>query len=336
MLWFKYIKFDSKTYVIHYKKGKIINEGPGLAFYASKRKSSIEAITLGSKDIPFIFTVSTSDFQTVTVQGQLTYMIDDPKKISSVLDFTVDLQATNKTDDAQKLEQRLVNEAQTASTAYIQGMDLRSAITNAKMIQDKIFNGLSSSEIVNSLGIKIMSINIIAVKPTPEMSKALETTTREKLQQEADQAIFLRRNFAVEQERIIKESELNTEIAVQEKQKQIAVKIMEKEQMEQENKKKIRIMRVDADIEIETKRKTLIDSKIENENKLSDSTKYKIAAQLEPYKNIDWKIVSALSHNSPQGDIALAFRELAENAENIQTLNITPDLLKSIIPQKNK
>ena len=52
------------------------------------------------------------------------------------------------------------------------------------------------------------------------MERALETETREKLQQEADQAIYLRRNFAVEQERKIKESELNTEIAVEEKKKQ--------------------------------------------------------------------------------------------------------------------
>ena len=334
MLWFKFVKFDSKTYVFHYKKGKIINEGPGLAFYASKRKSSIEAVTLGSRDIPFIFTESTSDFQTVTVQGQITYMIEDPKKIASVLDFTVDLDGIEKTDDNQKLEQRLVNEAQTASTSYIQSMDLRSAITNAKMIQDKILNGLSSSDTVISLGIKIMSVNIIAVKPTPEMSKALETTTREKLQQEADQAIFDRRNFAVEQEKIIRESELNTEIAVQEKQKQIALKIMEKQQLEQENKKKIRMMAINADIEVETKKKILIDSQVENEKKIADSLRYKLTAQLEPYKKIDWKIISALSPNkSAQNDIALAFRELAENAQNIQNLNISPDLLQSMISQ---
>ena len=59
------------------------------------------------------------------------------------------------------------------------------------------------------------------------MTRALETETREMLQQEADQAIYGRRNFAVEQERKIKESELNTEIAVEEKQKQIAEKKME-------------------------------------------------------------------------------------------------------------
>ena len=62
-----------------------------------------------------------------------------------------------------------------------------------------------------------MGVNILAVRAVPEMTRALETSTREKLQQEADQAIYERRNFAVEQERKIKESELNTEIAIEEK-----------------------------------------------------------------------------------------------------------------------
>jgi len=36
-----------------------------------------------------------------------------------------------------KLEQRLVNEAQTATTAFIQSMDLRQAIRSARLIQEK-------------------------------------------------------------------------------------------------------------------------------------------------------------------------------------------------------
>lgn len=320
------------TYVMHYKKGKLKVEGKGLAFYSSNRKSSIVAVPLGSNDIPFIFSESTSDFQSISVQGQITYKIEEPQKLAEVLDFTVDNYGTRKTKDEDKLEQRLVNEAQTATTSFIQGMQLREAITNAQLIQQKLYEGIAESETVKSLGIRIMSINVIAVKPTPDMAKALETSTRENLQQEADEAIYKRRNFAVEQERKIRETELNTEIAVQEKQKQIAEKRMEKEEMEEENRKKLRLMKVDADIEAEDKRKSLIDIKIENDKKMADVDKYKIAAKLEPYKGMDWKVINALSaNNSAQNDIAIAFRELAENANNIQNLNITPDLLQEIM-----
>ena len=67
------------------------------------------------------------------------------------------------------------------------------------------------------------------------MARALETETRQKLQQQDDEAIYERRNFSVEQERKIKESELNTEIAVEEKQKQIEEKRMETEVQQEEN-----------------------------------------------------------------------------------------------------
>lgn len=331
MFGIKYIKFDAMTYVMHYRKGQMKQEGKGLAFYASNRKSSIVAVPMGSSDIPFIFSEATSDFQKISVQGQITYKIEDPKKLAEVLDFTVDIEGIRKTKDEDKMEQRLVNEAQTATTSFIQGMELKEAITNARLIQQKIFEGISEAETVKSLGIKIMSINVIAVKPTPEMSKALETSTREKLQQEADEAIYKRRNFAVEQERKIRETELNTEIAVQEKQKQIAEKRMEKDELEEENRKKLRLMKVEADIQAEEKRKSLVDIKIENDKKIADADKYKIAAKLEPYKDLDWKVINALSPNhSAKNDIAIAFRELAENANNIQNLNITPDLLQEI------
>ena len=104
------------------------------------------------------------------------------------------------------------------------------------------------------LGIEILGANILAIQATPEMARALETETREKLQQEADQAIYERRNFAVEQERIIKESELNTEIAVEEKQKQIAEKKMESDVQKADNQRKLREMQLEADISVENQR----------------------------------------------------------------------------------
>lgn len=320
------------TYVIHFKNGKMKKEGRGLSFFYASMSSSIVAVPMGSNDIQFIFNESTSDFQTVSVQGQITYKIEKPKDLAEVLNYTVNEKGKLNTNDHEKLKQRLINEAQTAATTFIQSMSLKDSITNAKLIEEKINEGLNESDAANSLGVSIMSVNVIAVKPTPEMSKALETTTREALQQEADAAIYERRNFAVEQERKIKESELNTEIAVQEKQKQIAEKRMEKEHLEEENQRKLREMRVDADIAVEDKRKQLIDAKTENEMKEADAKKYSIQAQLDPYKDMDWKIISAMNNkgNSAKNDIAIAFREMAEQATTINNLNITPDLLQSL------
>jgi len=332
MFGIKYIKFDAMTYVIHYKNGKLKKEGRGLSFFYNSLNSSIVASPIGSSDVPFIFNEATTDFQQVSVQGQITYKIENPKKLTEALDYTVDANGKNKSNDNEKLKQRLINEAQTSAKSFIQGMTLKEAITDAKKIEDRINEGLKNSSTATSLGVEIMSVNVMAVKPTPEMAKALETQTREALQQEADAAIYERRNFAVEQERKIKESELNTEIAVEEKQKQITEKKMQRKIIEQENQTQIREMQIEADIAIEEKTKQLIDAKTENQKKEADSKRYSLEAQLEPYKKMDWKIISALTNNknSAKNDIAIAFRELAENAQTIQNLNITPDLLQSL------
>jgi hypothetical protein len=332
MFGINFIKFDAMTYVIQYKNGAIKKEGIGLSFFYLVRRSSMVAVPMGSNDIQFIFNETTSDFQIVSVQGQITYKIEKPKQLAEILNFTVNDRGILNNNDNEKLKQRLVNEAQSAATTFIQSMSLKDAIKNAKLIQEKINEGLTNSGAVNSLGVSVMSVSVIAVKPTPEMSKALETTTREALQQEADAAIYERRNFAVEQERKIKESELNTEIAIQEKEKQIAEKRMEKEQLEEENTRKLREMRIEADVAVEEKRKAFIDIKTENEKKEADAKKYAISAQLSPYKEMDWKILSAMNNtgNTAKNDIAIAFREMAENAQVIQNLNITPDLLQSL------
>ena len=167
------------------------------------------------------------------------------------------------------------------------------------------------------------------------MTRALETETREQLQQEADHAIYERRNFAVEQERKIRESELNTEIAVEEKQKQIAEKKMESQVQKAENERTLREMRVEADIAVENQRKLLIEQKSVNDRKQAETQGYVIETTLKPYKNIDWKKLTALNNNpDPKFNIALAFRQLAENAEKIGNLNVSPELLESILNEK--
>ncbi len=361
MLGIKHIKFDSSVYVVHYKNGKIKKEGKGLSFYYYVPNSSIVAIPFGTDDVQFIFNEITADFQDISIQGQITYKVINPKQLSDSLDFTVDERGKYKTGDKEKLNQRLINEAQTATSSFIKSLNLKIAIRSATEIQDFIIKGLLSSKAVQMLGIEPLSVNILAVKPVPATAKALEAQTREALQQEADEAIYARRNFAVEQERKIKESELNTEIAIEEKKKQISEKKMESEVLKTENERKLREMRIDADssaaikkaeadfiaeennrklrkmksetdISIETQRQQFVEINTANLLKEADAKAYAIDAVMKIYKNVDWHILMALSgKNNPADNISMAFRELAENAQNIQNLNITPDLLQSIL-----
>lgn len=339
MFGIKFIKFDSMTFVMQYKHGKVKREGKGLSFYYYAPTSSITAIPLGSKDIQFIFNETTKDFQTITIQGQITYKIENPKQLADSLDFTLDNNHRYKDDNFEKLNQRLNNEAQTSTSSFIQGLTLKEALRSAKAISEKINDGLKASNSTKILGVEVLSVDVLAVRATPEMAKALETETRESLQKEADQAIYERRNFAVEQERKIKESEMSTEIAVQEKKKQINEKQAEIKIKEAENERLLREMKISADVSIEEQKTKLIEMQVENEKKQADSKGYTLEKTLKPYKEMDWKTLMALNSNgvSALDNIGFAFRELAENTEKIGTLNITPDFLETVIEnQKEK
>ena len=332
MFGFNFIGFDSMTYVIKYANGRVDKEGRGLSFFYFQPNTSIVAIPMGSNNLPFIFSDMTRDYQSVTIQGQISFKVGDPAQLAALLDFTVDARGRYKKDDSEKLNQRIVNEAQTAASAYLHSLGLKEAIRSAKSVEQKIVEGLEASQSISMLGIEILSVNVTAIRATPEMERALETETREKLQQEADQAIYERRNFAVEQERIIKESELSTEIAVEEKKKQISEKQMEARIQQAENDRKLREMHIEADISVENQRKQLVEQKSANDRKNAETQGYVLETTLQPYKDMDWKTLMALSNNTDaRSNIAMAFRMLAENAGKIGNLNISPDLMETLL-----
>lgn len=337
MFGFKHIKFDSMTYVLHYKNGSVRREGRGLAFFYFAPNSSIAAIPLGSNDLPFVFSETTVDYQVVTIQGQISYKVAQPTMLADNLDFTVQDNGQYKKNDIEKLNQRIINEAQTATSSFIHNLKLKEAIRSAKAIETQILAGLRGSQAIGLLGIEILGANILAIQASPEMSRALETETREQLQQEADQAIYERRNFAVEQERRIRESELNTEIAVEEKQKQIAEKKMETEIQKANNERKLREMQVAADIALEEQRKAFLAQRTANDKLEAETQGYVLEENLKPYKDMDWKMLTALHNNGDARlNIALAFRELADNASRIGNLNISPELLDTILQARDE
>ncbi|WP_240923832.1 SPFH domain-containing protein [Mangrovimonas sp. CR14] len=324
------------NYVIHYEAGKIKKEGRGLSFFYFSPNSSIVSIPVQSDDFQFVFNETTKDYQEVTLQGQVTYKILNPKQLAENLDFTVNNKKQYLKNDYEKIQQRIINEAQTASASVIQRLSLKEALRKLDEIEAEIFTSIQKSKTVQMLGLEILSVNVLAVTPNPEMARALEAQMRESLQKEADQAIYERRNFAVEQERMIRESELNTEIAVEEKQKQIVEKKMETDVVKQQNEQKLKEMEMSSNISLEEKKKGLIDIQVANEKKEADMKEYVLNANLKPYKEMDWKTLMAISNsgNNPTNNIALAFRELAENADKIGNLNISPELLDSILANK--
>ncbi len=310
-----YMKAAPTTYVLHYQSGRLRREGPGLSFFYLLPPSTIVAVPLASRGVPFVFNEITGDFQAVTLQGQLTYRVADPRRLAALLDFSIRPNGTYHSDDPEKVPERLVETLQILARAAVQQRTLRDVLVGSDAILREVLVAARAAESVTMLGLEILGLSILSIKPTPEIGRALEAEAREGLQRESDEAIYARRNAAVEQERLIKESELNTELAVQAKQRQI------------------REAQIGADIAVEERRTALIERRSANEREDADARAYALRATLDPLRGVDWRTLMAIQPGGgdPRLMIALAFRELAENAAKIGELNVTPDLLRSLI-----
>jgi len=311
----RYMKGSPTTYVLHYQNGRVVREGPGRSFYYYAPASTVVAVPLSSVDVPFAFEEVTADFQSVTLQGQLTYRVADPKRVAALLDFSVQANGRYVSDDPRKLDERLVNVTQVLTSAVTHRLRLREVLVAHETLVAEVLSGLRAAEPVTMLGVEILALSVLAIRPAPETGKALEAEARENLQRQADEAIYARRNAAVAQERLIKESEMNTEIAVEEKRRQI------------------RATRMAADIAVEQQRGELISLRVDHDRHEADAKAYALRAMLEPLKGLDWHTLMALSSGKADArtGIAMAFRDLADNAKKIGEVNITPDLLSALI-----
>jgi hypothetical protein len=334
MFGFHFIKVPPSHYVMHYRAGKLVRAGTGLAFFYFKPSSSLVVIPVASADVPFIFNEISRDFQAVTIQGELTYRVKEPQKLAQLLNYTVD-GAPEKylSEDPQKLPQRLINLLQALVRAEIQRLPLREAIYASEEVATSVFSKFAASEALTTLGVELLALSIQSIRPTPEMARALEAEAREELLRRADQAIYDRRNAAVEQERRIKENELNTEIAVEEKKRQIRETKVDADLAVEAKEQQVRQAKLNGQIALESERKKLVAVRAENIRAEADAQAYALETSLKVFKELSPEVLQMLAVQSadPQKMVSLAFKELAQNAEKIGSLHISPELLQLLM-----
>lgn len=315
MFGIKFIKVDPSTYLIKSRNGKKIKEGFGLSFFYHAPSTSLVSVPMGSEDIPFMFSELTGDFQEVTVQGQVTCKIVDVQAITKMLNYTLNARGEYISEDPKKLAKRIVNMVQVSLRKDLEKMNLKEAISSSEKIAGTIQAELMESNALKKLGVEVIGFSILGVKPNKETARALEAETREVLLKQADDALYLRRNSAIEQERTIKENELRTEVTIEEK------------------KREMREAEITGKIVLEKKNAELVALVVENSKKEAEAKAYAIETSMAAISKIDSKTIQALAMvgMDPAQLIAASFRDLSENADKIGQLNITPDLLSQLI-----
>jgi len=114
------------------------------------------------------------------------------------------------------------------------------------------------------MGLMMASLRILEIRPSAELEKALQTPTRESIQQDADEATFKRRALAVDKESAIAENELQNRIELATREEQLITqhglnerRRVEEEAAAEETTVRARIEREILDTQGQTERNTL-------------------------------------------------------------------------------
>src|SRR6185436_371850 len=138
------------------------------------------------------------------------------------LNFTIEPESKKFiSTDPEKLPQRIINVIQGHLRPELAKLTLEDALRQAADIASTLLAKIKADPTLTAMGVECLNLFFNSVKPTPEMAKALEAEYREGLQQRADQAIYARRAAAVEQERRIKENELNTQLLLEQRRQEL-------------------------------------------------------------------------------------------------------------------
>lgn len=333
----KYRKFEPTEYVMKIKKGKIVQRGLGLSFFYNTLTTSMIVLPATAFDSGFAFDgIMTSDFQGVNVQGDIAYTITNYEKAAQMVDFSYkgsrkeNMEAL--AEARQKMNKRILNLAKVYITKFIRTKNVRTAIISGDALAEDLRENMKQDETMQEFGLELISVSILGISARPDTQKALEAATREEILKLQDDAIYKRRNAAIEQERLVKENELNTEIKVAEKQKQKKEKEMETKRLIQEKQAELDAKKLEQDIRLEEENCRLVDLQTANEKKKSDAKAYESAVLLKTFAGIDTEIVKALavSGMDSRALIAKAFAEIGDKADKIGVLNVSPDLLESL------
>lgn len=217
-----YYKGEPNSYVLSHRNGKLVQHGVGINFYYMPLTTTLAIVPLASQESQFIFNETTANFQEVSIQGSLIYRLSDPVELAKRLDFTVHPRThIYKSEDPQQLVQRVVNSVQAHTRSEVMQRPLEQALSEVKDLSSVVFEKVANAPELTSLGIVLEGLHFTAVKATPEMQKALEADYRESLHKREDQAIYDRRKAAVEEERKIRESEMNTDVELENRRKQL-------------------------------------------------------------------------------------------------------------------
>ena len=219
-MFLRHLRAEPNMHVLHYRKGKLLRSGRGLAFWYLPLSSSLAEVPTCDLEQPFLFHARSSDFQEVTAQGAIAYRVADAELLAQRVNFSLDLSTGAYLETPlEDLAQLFTKQAQQLAWGYLASTPIKQLLAEGvEEVRERVRVGLTDDPDLALMGLQVVAVNVTQVAPTAELEKALQAPTREKIQQSADEATFARRALAVEKERAIAENELQNRIELAKRQ----------------------------------------------------------------------------------------------------------------------
>jgi regulator of protease activity HflC (stomatin/prohibitin superfamily) len=279
----------------------------------------LSEIPVDDRELPLLFHARTADFQDATVQATLTFRLTDPALAAARIDFSIDPETGRwRATPLEQVASLLTETVQQYALDLLAGMPLRAALTGGgAAIRAAVAAGLEHDPRLAETGIAVIGGRVVAVRPEPEVEKALRTPTREQVQQDADKATYERRAVAVERERAISENELQSQIELARREEELVGQRGTNTRREAEETAAAGQIATEAEAH---RAQRLAEARAHGTRAIGEAEAANAAAKLAAYRDLPEAIM-----------LGLALKELAANLPQINSLVLTPDLLAPVL-----
>ncbi len=315
----RHLRSEPSSHILHYRNGTLLRSGRGLAFWFIPLSASVAEIPCDDRELPFLFHGRSSDFQDVTAQGVVTCRVVNPERLAERIDFAIDLtHGTYLREPIEQITQTVTKTAQQLAWDYMAHTDVRGILSNGtEEIRRRLHQGLMENPILDELGLQIVGVLVSDVAPVAEVEKALQTPTREAIQQDADEATFQRRAMAVEKERAIQENELANQIALAQREESLIEQRGQNEQRRAQEEGAAQ--KITAEAAADRDRLTA-DAKAGSIRAIEKARVDAEKDRMEIYRNLPSRVM-----------LGLAARDLAGNLKRIDHLSLSPETMAPLL-----
>lgn len=322
----RHLRGQPTTFVRHTVRGKVQHEGVGQSFWYRPLTAVLSEVPVDDRELPLLFHARTADFADVTVQATVTYRLSDPGLAAERLDFAIDPRRGQwRGQPLDQVATLLAELAQQPALDLLSRLPLTEALTaGIAPVRAAVSAALSGDPRLVETGVTVVSSRVVAIRPEPDLERALQTPTREAVQQEADRATYARRAVAVEQERAIAENEMQNRIELARREQQL---------VEQKGSNDRRVAELDSVAKLVASQGAAERSRL-----VVETERLKEEARAEGVRAVglasaDAEAARLAAYREMPAEVlyAIALEKLAANPPEIGELTVTPDLLTKLI-----